>query len=484
MSKSKSGFSSPSINLPPGHDTPPPGHRTAPPGHAPPPGHESSISRDPSMSSTGSYDYDVSDYYYPERSSRDPRFQQQNPHNTYSSSASRETLSPTPIPIPKSSTRHSPSSQSRGITQQQQHQNFSASNPKMQNSINQSTSLNSFTYVYPSNNSTPLSDSNNFLNLSSSHPDNSPPSPYIVPDPPLPDNHVNSNSASHMDKHSQQQIPQHLNFNLPSQTSFSQEFSFSSRPFSQESLADPFNNSAVQRQEYSSNNNKSNSNDTSRSIHITSETPNQQHPRQQPLQIPPPQFPPTRQLSQRSVHSVQNLSLSKEYVQKAIKCHEENQLEKSAHYLRIAAEQGSPAAMVLYGIALRHGWGCKKDEASAFRYLQLAAKSALGDPTKIQQSVNMSNVKGEMILAIYELGMCFRHGWGIPKNKSTAAYYFQIAADLGDPDAQNDIALCYYKGEGVKKDMKAAAKYYRMAHAQGQGTMGNSWIFKSKYDSA
>jgi len=94
----------------------------------------------------------------------------------------------------------------------------------------------------------------------------------------------------------------------------------------------------------------------------------------------------------------------------------------------------------------------------------------------------MSSFRGDLTLAIYELGVCFRHGWGIPKSKATAAHYFEIAANMGDPDAQNDIALCYYKGEGVKKDMKMAAKYYRMADAQGHGTMGNSWIFKEKYN--
>jgi TPR repeat protein len=52
----------------------------------------------------------------------------------------------------------------------------------------------------------------------------------------------------------------------------------------------------------------------------------------------------------------------------------------------------------------------------------------------------------------------------------------------GDPDAQNDLAHCYYHGQGVKRDVYQAAKYYRLAAAQGQGIMGNSWIFKKKYD--
>ncbi|CAI2165194.1 13722_t:CDS:2 [Funneliformis geosporum] len=170
-----------------------------------------------------------------------------------------------------------------------------------------------------------------------------------------------------------------------------------------------------------------------------------------------------------------------DYVSQAIKYHENNQLEKSTEYLRVATEKDSAVGMVLYGIALRHGWGCKINAALAFKYLEKAAASVM-NLNDINKTVNLSSFRGELTLAIYELGVCFRHGWGIPKNKATAAYYFEIAANMGDPDAQNDVALCYYKGEGVKKDMKLAAKYYRMADAQGHGTMGNSWIFKDKYN--
>ncbi|GBC05534.1 hypothetical protein RclHR1_06280007 [Rhizophagus clarus] len=171
-----------------------------------------------------------------------------------------------------------------------------------------------------------------------------------------------------------------------------------------------------------------------------------------------------------------------DYISQAIKYHEDDQLAKSTEYLRIAAEKGSAVGKVLYGIALRHGWGCKVNEALAFKHLQQAAESAITILNGINKTVSMSAFRGELVLAIYELGVCFRHGWGVIKSKATAAHYFEIAANMGDPDAQNDIAFCYYKGDGVKKDMKKAAKYYRMADAQGHGTMGNSWIYKEKYN--
>ncbi|ORX98468.1 HCP-like protein, partial [Basidiobolus meristosporus CBS 931.73] len=170
------------------------------------------------------------------------------------------------------------------------------------------------------------------------------------------------------------------------------------------------------------------------------------------------------------------------YVQQAIQCHEHNQLEKAAHFFRLAACQGSPVGLFLYGISLRHGWGCKVNPQVAFQCLQKAAEYAVFDLNNLTNNTNLSAAKHELVLAIYELGVCFQHGWGVSKNKSTAVYYFEIAANLGDPDAQNDLAFCYLHGHGVRKNRHKAAKYYRMAHAQGMGVVGNSWIFKAKYD--
>ncbi|KAF7729516.1 hypothetical protein EC973_004190 [Apophysomyces ossiformis] len=169
-------------------------------------------------------------------------------------------------------------------------------------------------------------------------------------------------------------------------------------------------------------------------------------------------------------------------VHQGIRFHEAGQLEKATEIFRQAAMKDNPIAMFLYGVSLRHGWGCKRNEHLAFQYLQKAAEHAVLDLNSLSSTVNTSVSKGELIMAIYELGVSFRHGWGCKKNKSTAVYFFKIAADLGDPDAQNDLGHCYYHGHGTKKDLYMAAKYYRMADKQGHGIMGNSWIYKSKYD--
>ncbi|KAF9935244.1 hypothetical protein BGZ67_003462 [Mortierella alpina] len=171
---------------------------------------------------------------------------------------------------------------------------------------------------------------------------------------------------------------------------------------------------------------------------------------------------------------------AEDYVRKGIEFHELGEISKATHYFRTAAEIGDPVGMLMYGLSVRHGWGCTANRVLAFQYLQKSAEHAVGDLNS-RDSFTSTAAKGELVLAIYELGICFRHGWGVDKDKKTAVYYFEIAADLGDPDAQNDLAWCYYHGIGVKKDMFKSAKYYRLAAAQGQELIGNSWIWKDKY---
>ncbi|CEP15306.1 hypothetical protein [Parasitella parasitica] len=203
--------------------------------------------------------------------------------------------------------------------------------------------------------------------------------------------------------------------------------------------------------------------------------------------------------------SMQPENKAERLVHQGIKFHEAGKLEQATDMFKQASILNLPIAMFLYGISLRHGWvsllkkymsyrfnshvgaitvqGCKRNEHLAFQYLQKAAEYAVQDLNNISNAVSASASKGELIMAIYELGVSFRHGWGCKKNKETAVYYFKIAADLNDADAQNDLGHCYYHGHGVKKNLYMAAKYYRMADKQGQGIMGNNWIWKSKYDS-
>ncbi|KAL2182862.1 HCP-like protein [Thermothelomyces heterothallicus CBS 203.75] len=174
-------------------------------------------------------------------------------------------------------------------------------------------------------------------------------------------------------------------------------------------------------------------------------------------------------------------------IQEAIRLHEAGRLEEStALFGRLADPKGAnnPLSQVLYGLALRHGWGCQPDTAKAVTFLSAAASNAAEiEQLALQAGLKKGGAaKGELVLAIFELANCFRHGWGIPKDPIAAKQYYETAANLGDTDAMNEVAWCYLEGFGTKKDKFAAAKYYRLAEQNGNKIIGNSWIWKEKYD--
>lgn len=144
-------------------------------------------------------------------------------------------------------------------------------------------------------------------------------------------------------------------------------------------------------------------------------------------------------------------------IQEAIRLHEEGDLERStAIFARLADPNGANNALsqVLYGLALRHGWGCRADPQRAITYLSSAASNS-AQVEELALAAGMKKggaAKGELVLAIYELGNCFRNGWGVEKDPFAAKQYFETAANLGDTDAMNEVADCYLNGFGTKKD--------------------------------
>ncbi|KAM6497859.1 hypothetical protein JOM56_005807 [Amanita muscaria] len=171
------------------------------------------------------------------------------------------------------------------------------------------------------------------------------------------------------------------------------------------------------------------------------------------------------------------------YLQLGIQCHEANKLQDSAIYFEKSAKEngGCGVGMLMWGLALRHGWGCPKDEKKGFNWLRRAAECAVDDLEKARVGMDSNLVQTELVLAIYEVGQCFFQGWGVLKDQKMAVSYYQVAARLGDADAQNDLAFCLANGKGCKKDRKEAAKWYRAAVAQGQSDIGLAWIYKEKY---
>ncbi|GAA5849429.1 hypothetical protein JCM8547_000446 [Rhodosporidiobolus lusitaniae] len=180
-----------------------------------------------------------------------------------------------------------------------------------------------------------------------------------------------------------------------------------------------------------------------------------------------------------------------DYLQVGIDLHEHGELERAAWCFEQSAKRngGCGAGMLMYGLTLRHGWGCATNAPLGFRYLQLAAESVVEDLDRVvfggrsltEAEANTKAAKSELVLALHEMGISYRFGWGVAKDKKLACSYFKLAADLGDIDAQVDLAFMLANGKGCKKDMREAAKYYRMAIQQGAESFGLSWVRKKKW---
>ncbi|KAN0138653.1 hypothetical protein V8E53_003641 [Lactarius tabidus] len=209
------------------------------------------------------------------------------------------------------------------------------------------------------------------------------------------------------------------------------------------------------------------------------------------LQVPPsPHAPPLHTPPARSSSplyptpapksDLEQPVLADQLLQEGIQHHEANRLREAAAAFERSAKTpgGSGVGMLMWGLTLRHGWGCPKDEALGFTWLRRAAEAAVGDLERARTGIDTSAVRGELVLAIYEVGQCFFQGWGVKKDQKMAVSYFQVAAKLGDMDAQQELAFCYANGRGCKKDRKEAAKWYRAA---GASDVGLAWIYKEKF---
>ena len=76
---------------------------------------------------------------------------------------------------------------------------------------------------------------------------------------------------------------------------------------------------------------------------------------------------------------------------------------------------------------------------------------------------NYKAANGGYIPAMFELGTCYKCGFGINVNEVQAAYWFHEAADEGYIPAQYELGVCYREGIGVAKDEEQAAYWFRVA---------------------
>ena len=72
-----------------------------------------------------------------------------------------------------------------------------------------------------------------------------------------------------------------------------------------------------------------------------------------------------------------------------------------------------------------------------------------------------------MPIRIYNLGVMYDEGEGVPEDDKEAVKWYRKAAEQGHAGAQFNLALMYEEGEGVLEDKKEAVKWYFRAVPQG-----------------
>ena len=65
--------------------------------------------------------------------------------------------------------------------------------------------------------------------------------------------------------------------------------------------------------------------------------------------------------------------------------------------------------------------------------------------------------------AQYRLGMCYKEGYGVDKDRKKVFVLFQKSAKQGYAKAQYQLAKCYLNGEGVAKDEAKAKAWLNKA---------------------
>ncbi len=92
-----------------------------------------------------------------------------------------------------------------------------------------------------------------------------------------------------------------------------------------------------------------------------------------------------------------------------------------------------------------------------------AAASPLDpDVPSLQAYAERGSIKEEI-----ELGAAYYVGRGVPQDEKRAAYWYEKAANAGDPGAQREIGIFYQAGIGVPRDDAQAVRWYLRAVAGG-----------------
>lgn len=118
--------------------------------------------------------------------------------------------------------------------------------------------------------------------------------------------------------------------------------------------------------------------------------------------------------------------------------------QQYCQYFKIAADSGHPRSMFFYGICLRFGYGCQKDNLEALKW--------------IKQSADLGEAK-----AMHEYGTYLNRGFLVQRDEKEAFRYFKLAAEQNYNKSLFYLGLFYEYGDVVEKNLTEAIRCYSLA---------------------
>jgi uncharacterized protein len=142
-------------------------------------------------------------------------------------------------------------------------------------------------------------------------------------------------------------------------------------------------------------------------------------------------------------------------------CQELNEDPRGFHRLMTSRSESAESEIKL-GKAYLTGHGVSKDEKQAAYWFEKAAEA--GDPWAQQQ-----------------IGFFYQAGIGVPIDPARAAHWYQLAAASGLATAKRNLGVAYLWGAGVPMNTEFAAQLFRDAARHGDGRaatyLGNLYYF-------
>ena len=99
----------------------------------------------------------------------------------------------------------------------------------------------------------------------------------------------------------------------------------------------------------------------------------------------------------------------------------------------------------------------------------------------IRQAIDLGDAKAE-----FNMGLCYKYGWGLEENDTKAISWFRQAAEHHCAEAQTTLGIAYNEGTGLGIDQVEAGRWLKMAvnggHLEAQDYLHNHPILMKKYN--